>query len=64
MKDIPEVKIKQAATEVLGLAEYDSDIFADSVKLITIPQDNVIIFHLNDGTEVEKEWHSTAKKDC
>jgi DNA invertase Pin-like site-specific DNA recombinase len=64
MKDIPEGKIKQAATEVLGLDEFDEAVFVEEVTQITVPEDFTLMFHLVDGTMVTITWVSTSKKDC
>jgi len=64
MKDIPEDKIKQAATEILGLDEFDEIVFAEEVTQMTVPEDFALVFHLADGSETAITWVSTSKKDC
>ncbi|MCL1949217.1 MAG: recombinase family protein [Turicibacter sp.] len=64
MKDIPENKMYQAATEVLELDEFDETAFADEISLITVPSDYTLVFHLTDGSEIVKAWENTSKKDC
>ena len=63
MKGTPEDKIKLAAAEVLGLDEFNEDVFIKCVSQITIPEQFAIIFHLKNGTEVTKHWVCTSKKD-
>ncbi len=55
-KKIPEDTLKAVCTEVLGLAEYDAVIFTASVDSITVPENNQLQFHLNDGRVVERDW--------
>jgi DNA invertase Pin-like site-specific DNA recombinase len=66
MELIPEPALKVACSEILGLKEFDEDIFTERVKLITAYEGNVLVFKMSDGTEVTKTWeyHSTARKDC
>jgi DNA invertase Pin-like site-specific DNA recombinase len=64
MKDIPEDKIIQSATEVLGLEEFDETIFSEEVSRITVPEDFALVFYLADGSEVSTTWANTSKKDC
>ena len=64
VKEIPEKILKQVCAEVLGLDVFDDEVFADRVERIDVPDGGILIFHFYDGTEVTKEWESTAKKDC
>ena len=63
-KEIPDKILKQACADVLGLDEFDEAVFAERVERIDVPEGGTLIFHFYDGTEVTKEWESTAKKDC
>ena len=65
IKLIPEPALKAACAEVLGIEEFDDDIFTERVERITAYDDNVLVFLLRDGTEITKvwEWRSTARKD-
>lgn len=63
-KNIREDILMSVCTEVLGLSELDEVVFSEKVTQIIAVGDNTLIFHLTDGTEVVKEWVSTAKKDC
>ena len=62
MKDIPEDKIMQAVSEIFG--EFDEDRFAENVTLITVPKNFVLVFHLADGTQINKTWGGTSRTDC
>lgn len=63
-KEIPDKILRQACAEVLGLDEFDEQVFAERVERIDVPDGGILVFHFYDGTEVVKEWASTAKKDC
>jgi len=55
-KKIPEATLKAICAEVLGLAEYDADIFAACVESIVVPEDNRMQFHLKDGHILDRAW--------
>ena len=63
IKDVPEDKLYQAATEVLGMECFDDIVFAEQVCEITVTGDFALQFHMADGSEIYKSWESTAKKD-
>ena len=63
-KEIPEKILKTCCAEVLGIPEFDEDVFAEKIERIDVPDGGILVFHFYDGTEITKEWESTAKKDC
>ena len=63
-KEIPDKILKTCCAEVLGLDEFDDEVFAERVERIDVPDGGILVFHFYDGTEVTKEWKSTAKQDC
>lgn len=63
-KSIPEKKLKDVCTEVLGLSEFDEDIFSKKVQQITVIGDDTLEFIFTDGTTLTKKWRSTARTDC
>ena len=63
-KEIPEKILKTCCAEVLGIPEFDEDVFAEKIERIDVPDCGILVFHFYDGTEITKEWESTAKKDC
>jgi len=62
-KDIPERILKKVCTEVLGLEDFDENIFLEKVERITVPQKDIMVFHFMDGSSLTKPWVNTAKKD-
>ena len=63
-KEIPDKILKACCAEVLGIDEFDDEVFAERVERIDVPDGGTLVFHFYDGTEVTKEWKSTAKQDC
>lgn len=63
-RDIRESILKEKCAEVLGLAEFDEDVFTTQVDKILVPEHGVLVFHMTDGRAIQTEWESTAKKDC
>lgn len=63
-KEIPDKILKQVCTEALGLDEFDDQAFDERVERIDVPDGGTLVFHFYDGTELVREWESTAKKDC
>ena len=63
-KEIPDKILKACCAEVLGLDEFDDEVFAERIERIDVPDGGILVFHFYDGTEVTKEWESSAKKDC
>jgi len=61
--NIPEDKLKKAAAEILGIDEFDDIVFTERIARITIPEQFTIIFLLNDGTIMAKQWRFASKRD-
>lgn len=54
----------KACTEVLGLEEFDEDVFLEQVDVIYIPKRYVLEFHMADGRVITKDCPNTGHKDC
>lgn len=63
-KDIPELVLKKACADVLGLPQFDENIFSAEVEHIEILAPNEMIFFFNGGRIISHHWVSTLKKDC
>ena len=61
--EIPEILLKKCCTEVLGLDEFDEQIFAKRIERIDVPYKGLLLFKFTEGEVVSKEWCSTARKD-
>ena len=62
--EIPDKILRKECAVVLGLTEFDENIFSDKVKEIVVPERRVLEFHMKDGEVITRRWVSTAKKDC
>lgn len=62
--------LKKACADVLGLSQFDENIFSAEIEHIEIvAQDapaapNEMIFYFYDGRIISHHWVSTLKKDC
>lgn len=63
VNELPENILKQVATDVLELDEFDADTFTEQIEKIVVPSANTLVFHFYDGRVISKEWKSTARKD-
>ncbi|WP_200809398.1 zinc ribbon domain-containing protein [Intestinibacillus massiliensis] len=63
-KDIREDILREKCAEVLGLAEFDEEVFSVQVEKIIVPEHGVLEFYMTDGQIIRTTWQSTAKKDC
>lgn len=63
-RDIREDVLRAKCAEVLGLAEFDEEVFSVRVEKIVVPEHGILEFHMTDGQIICTEWKSTAKKDC
>ena len=55
-KQIPEKILISLATQVLELKKFDEVIFEQSIKQIQVPAPNILVFVLQDGSTIKKEW--------
>lgn len=64
-KHLPEAALIEACCAALGLDEFDERVFSERVNTIIVHPGNLLIFHMNDGTEVShiSTYKSTARKD-
>jgi DNA invertase Pin-like site-specific DNA recombinase len=56
MRQIPESTLIAVSADVLGLDEFDGDVFAERVKKIIAYDDRRLTFVFKDGTETTAEW--------
>ena len=66
-KDIRQDVLMNVTAEVLGLEEFDSQVFLERVDYIFAAEDYKLLFKMKDGTEIEKHWEprkrfNTSKK--
>ena len=66
-KDIRQDVLMNVTAEVLGLEEFDSQVFLERVDYIYAAEDYKLLFKMKDGAEIEKHWEprkrfNTSKK--
>jgi len=60
---IPETTLKDACSQVLGLAEYDAESVANRIEHIEAMPGNLLVFHLNDGSTHEVTWTFPSRSE-
>jgi DNA invertase Pin-like site-specific DNA recombinase len=60
---IREDVLKEECAKVLGIPEFDEDVFSERVRRITIPEAGTMLFEFIDGSELEHHWERNAKKE-
>ena len=60
---VPERILRRVCADVLGLENFDEDVFLKSVKKIIVVKHHELEFHIFDGTVILKHWTSTLKKE-
>lgn len=63
-KLVPELELKIASKEILGLEEFDPDIFDKEIERVVVIGTDILEFHFYDGRVIQKEWHSHARTRC
>ena len=58
---IPEKLLYDLAAQVLGLAQFDEEVFRARVKSIDALPEKVLVFHLYDGSAVERHWEHISR---
>jgi site-specific DNA recombinase len=61
---IPEQALKKACASVLGTEAFEEKEFLQKVAKIVVPAYKKLTFYMTDGRIIEKNWESTALKDC
>ena len=60
---IPEDEIYRLTCEVLGTEHIDRDTLIDKITVITADDNNILTFHLADGTTAVKRWQHKSRAD-
>jgi len=55
-RGIPEPVLMAVTAEVLGLDEYDGDVFGEKVERIIAHDDRMLTYLFKDGSKVDKAW--------
>lgn len=62
-KCIPETALKEACSQALGLAEYDALAVAERIEQIVAMPENMLVFHLKDGTTQQIKWSFPSRAE-
>lgn len=62
-KAIPEMTLKEACCQALGLVEYEPQAVADRIVQIDAMPENRLIFHIADGADQEIQWTFPSRSE-
>ena len=62
-KQIPENTLISVCCEVLGLQEFDANIFENQINKILVPAPNELIFVFHDGREISAHWQDRSRSE-
>ena len=62
-KQIPEPTLYSICNEVLGLLDFNPEVFKRNVFEIVVPEPGNVIFTLKDGRQISKEWKHASRRD-
>ncbi len=62
-KQIPENTLISVCCEVLGLQEFDADIFENQINKILVPAPNELTFVFHDGHEKSANWKDRSRSE-
>lgn len=62
-KQIPEAVLCSTGAEVLGLDEFEADIFKERIAEIRVTEFNTLLFEFCDGHAIEKVWQDRSRRE-
>ena len=62
-KRIPEKTLISLTCDVLGIESFDSVMVRNRITAIRAEQNNTVIFSLDDGSEVKKQWKDRSRSE-
>lgn len=62
-RQIPETTLEKLSAEVLGVAEFNAEIFAEQIENIDICTNCVVKFHFKDSHEETKHWQVRSRSE-
>jgi hypothetical protein len=62
-QQIPEAILQDAAARAMGLPSFDEAIFSKTVESIRTPENDVLVFSMQDGREVRVEWQNKSRRE-
>jgi DNA invertase Pin-like site-specific DNA recombinase len=62
-QQIPEDILTKETNIVLGISDFDENIFKSKIQQIQVPEANTLIFIFDGGTAVERHWAHKSRKE-
>ena len=62
-KVVPLTELYRLSAEVLGLTEFDENIFSQKIERIDVYPDNRLIFIFNNGSTAERTWADRSRSN-
>ena len=62
-KSVPDSELTRITLEVLNIKELDRDLIEDKLECIEVFKDNKLLYHLKDGSTVERTWNDISRRD-
>lgn len=60
-KKIPDSTLQRITASVLGMDDFNPDVFSELVDHIEVPKDNVLVFYFKDGRCEERIWEDRSR---
>lgn len=60
---IPEDILMETTAQVLGIPEFDAEVFEDNIQRIVATDRNALLFVFRDGREVEAHWEHRSRRE-
>ncbi len=62
-KQIPENTLISVCCEMLGISEFDTDIFENQIEKILVPAPNELTFIFTDGHQISAKWKDRSRSE-
>lgn len=62
-KSVPDAELTRITLEVLNIKELDRDLIEDKLECIEVFKDNKLLYHLLDGSTVERTWNDISRRN-
>lgn len=62
-KSVPDAELTRITLEVLNIKELDSDLIEGKLEVIEVFKNNKLLYHLKDGSTVERTWNDISRRD-
>lgn len=62
-KSVPDAELTRITLEVLNIKELNRDLVEDKLEVIEVLKNNKLLYHLRDGSTVERTWNDISRRD-